>query len=73
MSIDSSDLVGQFLDEQSRINNAVDDGDINSLVVDNPGLADNLGSSTDAITTSATTPPHKWDDGQSAWGFFSWA
>lgn len=73
MSIDSNDLVGQFLDEQSRINNAVDDGDINSLVVDNPGLADNLGSSTDAITTSTSTPPHLWDDGQSAWGFFSWA
>lgn len=76
MSLDASDLIDNLLDDQARVNSAVDDGDINSLVADAQqvtGEAVGLNGS-ETLTGSATgSPPHKYDDGQSQWGFASWA
>jgi hypothetical protein len=76
MSINSDDLIGSFLNEQARLNSIADDGDVNNLVADLNGLADPLGTASDAIATSTGNPPHLWDDvvaNHTQYGFFSWA
>ena len=73
MSIDANDLIESFLDDQARVNAAVDNGDINNLVGDVGGLSDPIGMQADSLVSGVTTPPHKYDDNQSAYGFASWA
>ncbi len=65
-----------MLTEQARVNQAVDDGDVNNLISDFQGVAGELVGLTGAETVAATTvgnPPHKWDDAQTAWNYFTWA
>lgn len=73
MSIDSSDLIESFLDDQARVNAAVDNGDINNLVGDVGGFSDTVGMQADSLVSAVTVTPHKYDDNQSAYGFVSWA
>jgi hypothetical protein len=77
MSINSDDLVGALLDHQARVNFALDDGDINSVIEDLFLLPSSgtepIGTATDVTKTSATNWPHKYDDAQSPYDFCSWA
>ena len=76
MSIDVTDLVDNLLDEQARLNSAVDDGDMNNAVTDSNVLGGDAVGFTGAETVTATStgsPPHKWDDGQTQWNFAAWA
>lgn len=73
MALDASDLVESLMDEQARVNAAWDAGDVNNLVADVVGITGEGMGMTEALVQSATHPPHKWSDGQSAFGFFSWA
>lgn len=76
MSIDASDLIDGLLNEQARVNSAVDDGDVNDLVADFQALSGEVVGLNGAETVTGTTmghPPHNWGDGQSPWGYFSWA
>jgi hypothetical protein len=77
MSLDASDLVDQLLDDQARVNSAVDDGDIANLVADFQSIfGETVGFTGEAVTTTLTAPPHNWDDTpgtNTVYGFFSWA
>lgn len=72
MSVDANDLVEHYLDEQARINFAVDSGDINNLVGDIAGVSGETVGMTETVGTATTAPPHKYDDNQSPYGFVSW-
>lgn len=75
MSLDASDLIDNLLDDQARVNSAVDEGDINNVVADVQQITGEKVGLTGAETitpTSTGSPPHKYDDGQSQWGFASW-
>lgn len=74
MSLDSSDLVDSVLTEQARLNTAFDDGDANNLVVDYQTITkDSLGLTETVTATGVGSPPHNWDDAQTAWNYFRWA
>jgi hypothetical protein len=74
MSISQDDFIGSLLDHQARVNFALDDGDVNSLVTDlYPLNVEEIGMGSDVANTSTTVPPHLYDDGQSAYGFCSYA
>jgi hypothetical protein len=77
MAINQQDLVGAFLDEQARINAAIDDGNVNNVVEDLQILSgDEAGPGVETLTTFTSHPPHYWDDStpvNTVWGFFAWA
>ena len=74
MSLDATDLVDGLLNEQARVNSALDAGDINQLVADFQGVSGETVGMTESLSTTVTgNPPHNWGDGQSQWGYFSWA
>jgi hypothetical protein len=74
VSIDAGDLVDNSLNEQARVNSAIDTGDVNNLVADFAvlGSGEPIGFQADALATATSTPPHLWDDGQSFWGTCTW-
>lgn len=74
MSISQDDLVASLLNHQALVNFALDDTDINTLIIDYYVLnIEVIGvGSTEVLNTSVTHPPHLWDDGQSNYGFCSW-
>jgi hypothetical protein len=77
MGIDANDLVEGLMDEQARRNALFNDQpDINNLIQDLVAIPATPGSEvvgqTELIATSVTHGIHKWDDGQTAWGFWSW-
>lgn len=75
MSLDASDLVDQLLDDQARVNAAVDDSDIANLVADFQTMSGELiGFVTEGVATTQPTSPHNWDQGaNTVYGFFTWA
>lgn len=77
MSIDASNFVDAALTEQARRNAAFQDQpDVNDLINDftSPDSLETIGMQGDTIgvSTTSTAATHKWDDGQTAWGFWSW-
>lgn len=74
MAIDAGDLVDHFLNDQARVNSAIDTGDVNNLVADfaTLGSGELIGFQAETITPTATSPPHLWDDGTSYWGLATW-
>jgi hypothetical protein len=73
MALDASDLIDGLVNEQARLNSAVDAGDINNLVADFSALSgETIGFQSDSIATVAMTTPHTWNDGVSEWNFFQW-
>lgn len=77
MAINSDDFIGALLSEQARLNFLADTGDVNNLVADLGGVADPIGvGSTEAVNTTATHPPHKYDDtpaNNTVWDFFQYS
>lgn len=76
MSMDVNDLLSSLLDDQARVNAAVDDSDINNLVADSQqvsGETIGLTETVNAVTAGVSGLPHNWDDGHSMWNFFTWA
>lgn len=72
MALDASDLVESFLDDQARVNSALDDGDPNNLVTDTAQVTgEKVGMQTETISTATTSPPNTYD-GAATWGFVSW-
>ena len=70
MSINSNDLIDSLLDHQARVNFATDSGDINTLISDLWTLmpADPIGTA-ETLNVVTYIPPHKYDDGQTKYGF----
>lgn len=72
MALDANDLVESFLDDQARVNAAVDNGDINNLVADTATASDTIGFQAETVTNTDYAAPHHWGDGHSFWGFVTW-
>jgi hypothetical protein len=73
VSLDATDLVGAFIDEQARVNSALDEGDVNNLVADFSTITgETIGFQSDSISTVAMATPHTWNDGIMEWNFFQW-
>ena len=73
MSINTDDLVNALLDHQARVNFALDDGDVNTVIEDLFAPSDIIGTASDTTAHSTTNWPHLYDDGQSPYDFSSWA
>lgn len=74
MSIDSADFIEGLLDEQARRNSAfLSQPGANDLVKDiaGPYPPETVGFS-ETVSETVSHGPHKWDDGQTAWNFWSW-
>lgn len=77
MSMTNDDVVGQFLNEQARVNALNDEGDVNITIEDLQNVTEQEivfeGGASEAITTIDYGPgPHRWDDDDMVWGFFTW-
>jgi hypothetical protein len=79
MAVNSADFIGAMLNEQARVNAAIDDGDVNVVVED---LFDIGAAGTEEIGMAAGETitaldygggPHHWGDDDMIWGFFKWA
>jgi len=69
--LNNDDLVSAFLDEQARLNFAVDDGDVNNLVADLVQVNTETVGMTEStsVTNLGTNGVYKYDDGLSKYGF----
>jgi hypothetical protein len=77
MSMTNDDVVGQFLNEQARVNALNDEGDVNitiedvQIILDQELGLEGLGS--EVITTiDYGSGPRHWGDDDMVWGFFVW-
>lgn len=63
------DIIDHFLGEQGRINQALEQGDVNDTVQDLQTILDTIGAGTEVITVTHTTPhPALYDAAASIWG-----
>jgi hypothetical protein len=76
MSMTNDDVVGQFLNEQARVNALNDEGDVNITIEDLQGVTEQEvvfdGGSDEIITIDYGGGPHLYDDDDYVWGFFTW-
>ncbi len=76
MSMTNDDVVGQFLNEQARVNALNDEGDVNITIEDVQAIAEQEvgfeGSAETIIAIDYGGGPHHWDDDDMVWGFFTW-
>jgi hypothetical protein len=81
MSMTNDDVVGTFLNEQARVNALNDEGDVNIVVEDifTIGASPIEEVGFEAGAAEIVTPieyggsPHRFDDDDMVWGFFTWA
>jgi hypothetical protein len=74
MAMMSDDLVANLLDHQSRVNFALDDGDVNTVIEDLFQRNDIIGMASDSASAVGYAYPHHYDDsGQSLYDFASWS
>lgn len=62
MALDAADLIDGMMNEQARVNSAIDAGDINNLVADTTGIQGERVGLIESFLTTVWTSPHILDE-----------